>query len=154
MTGHTQVIIGEHLKSIIPRTPSCPQFRNLLKYAYLPYPDALKASAGSEDRLKALEDGPLGLFASLIPRIMAVYRAEARLDRTMAMERVIEALRLHAANQGGLPDSLDRVTIVPIPLDPMTGRLFEYRREGETAILVGPESEPKLVLTYRITLRR
>jgi hypothetical protein len=70
------------------------------------------------------------------------------------MERVIEALRMHAASHGGLPDPLAEVTIVPIPLDPMTGRPFRYRCEGETAILVGPESEPKWVLTYRITLHR
>jgi hypothetical protein len=122
------------------------------KAAYLPYPEAVAAEP-SPEQLKAVEGGPLGLFAGLIPNVTAIRHAEARLDRTVASLRVIEALRLHAADRGGLPGSLAEITIVPIPLDPVTGKAFEYRREGEGAVLVGPESDPKLVLTYRIHLR-
>jgi hypothetical protein len=124
------------------------------KYAYLPYPDAVLASAGAEDRLKAAKGTPLGVFAELRPNITAVLRAEARLDRTVAALRVIEALRMHAAERGELAGSLDQVTCVPVPPDPVTGRPFEYRREGESATIVGPESDAKLVLTYRISHRR
>jgi hypothetical protein len=124
------------------------------KYAYLPYPDAVAASTGSENPLKALKGGPLELFASIMSNIVSVLRAEARLDRTVAALRVIEALRLHAADRGELPGSLDQVTIVPVPVDPMTGKAFTYRREGGTAILVGPDPAPQMVLTYRITLRK
>ena len=39
---------------------------------------------------------------------------------------------------GELPAALADVTVVPVPLDPVTGKPFEYRLEGETAVLVGP----------------
>jgi hypothetical protein len=50
-----------------------------------------------------------------------------------------EALLLHAAiDHGGLPKLLDQVTSVPIPHGPILGRPFEYRREGDTAVLLAP----------------
>ena len=60
------------------------------------------------------------------------------------------------ANHGELPESLDRVTIVPIPLDPVTGKAFEYHREGEAAILVGSivPSHRSWGFSYRITVRK
>jgi hypothetical protein len=124
------------------------------KYAYLPYPDAVAASAGSEDRLKALKGGPLELFASLMTTVVSALRAEARVERMVAALRAIEALRMHAADRDELPGSLEQVSIVPVPLDPVTGKPFTYRRDGETAILIGPDPMPQMVLTYHITLRR
>jgi hypothetical protein len=45
--------------------------------------------------------------------------------------------------------------MVPIPIDPMTGKPFSYHREGETAVLSGPPPRPNQPgLTYRITLRK
>jgi hypothetical protein len=124
------------------------------KYGYLPYPDAMAASVGAEDRVKALVGGPLDLFTSLMTSIRPALRGEARLERSVAALRVIEALRLHAAARGELPGALDQVTIVPVPIDPMTGQPFTYRREGETALLIGPDSASQTVLTYRLSLRR
>ncbi len=124
------------------------------KYGYLPYPEALAASVGAEDRVNALKGGPLDVFTSLMTSIVPVLRVETRLERSVAALRVIEAIRLHAAARGALPGSLDQVTVVPIPLDPMTGKSFTYRREGETAVLIGPDSVPQTVLTYRVSLRK
>jgi hypothetical protein len=124
------------------------------KYAYLPYPEAIAARNQAEEQLKALKGGPLDVFTELMTSVIAALRAEARLERTVAAARTIEALRLHAAGRGTLPGSLDEVTIVPVPLDPVTGKPFTYRREGETAVLIGPDSVPQTVLTYRITLRK
>ena len=73
------------------------------------------------------------------------------------MLRAIEALRMHAAAHGGqLPDSLDQVTVVPVPLDPGTGKPFEYHRDGATATLVSRlPGEPRTPgLRYRVTVRK
>ena len=55
-----------------------------------------------------------------------MHRHQAMLDRKVAMLRVVEALRLHAGSTGRLPDSLDQVKVVPIPIDPLSGKVFEY----------------------------
>ena len=65
---------------------------------------------------------------------------------------------MHAAVNGGqLPDQLDEVTIVPVPNDPVTGRSFEYQRDGQTATLISRIPGEKLETTglrYRITIRK
>ncbi|MEJ7636631.1 MAG: hypothetical protein WKF75_01250, partial [Singulisphaera sp.] len=127
------------------------------KPTYIPFPDAFPLYAGSSEQIKAIKGGPLGIFAWLPSRfIMQAHMAEARLDRRVAALRVVEALRLDlAAKPGPLPGALDHVTIVPIPPDPVTGKAFEYHREGEAAILVGPTSSlADLGISYRITLRK
>ena len=43
-----------------------------------------------------------------------------------------------AAKDGSLPESLDEIKLVPIPLDPVTGKPFSYTKAGETATLSGP----------------
>ena len=127
------------------------------KPSYLPFPEAFPLYVRADDQLKAIRKGPLSVLASLMSKfVMQAHTASVRLDRRVAALRVIEALRLHlAANPGPLPGALDRVTIVPIPPDPVTGKAFDYHREGEAAILVGStitSSSPGF--SYRITLRK
>jgi hypothetical protein len=53
---------------------------------------------------------------------------------------VVEALRLYAAaHEGRLPATLDQITEVPVPLDPVSGRAFDYRLNGDTAVLTSAE---------------
>ncbi len=62
-----------------------------------------------------------------------------RLDRHVAALQCIEALRLSAAiHDGKFPDSLADITEVTIPDDPVTEKLFIYRRTGSKAVLEGP----------------
>lgn len=59
-----------------------------------------------------------------------------RTDRRIAELRLLEALRHFAATHGNrLPRQLSEIQDVPLPLDPVTGRVFEYRLDGETAII-------------------
>ena len=52
------------------------------------------------------------------------------------MLRTVEALRMYAAGHDGqLPERLADVTEVPIPLNPITGAPFGYRKSGNTAVL-------------------
>lgn len=77
----------------------------------------------------------------LLPAVTAARSATFRLDRDMAALRVIEALRMHAAREGGWPRSLTEVTCVPVPVNPATDKPFAYELDGETAILTLPMSD-------------
>ena len=112
----------------------------------------------ADERINAAPDNEATqLTRLLLPTIRAVQTAQVRLERKIAALRVIEALRLHAASNGGqLPDRLDQVTVVPVPADPGTGRPFEYRRDVAAATLVSRIAGEPLATTglrYTITVR-
>jgi hypothetical protein len=95
----------------------------------------------------------------MLPTVSKVYGATARLDRRIAALRGVEALRMYAAGRDAkLPATLDAVTEVPIPADPMTGKSFDYQVNGDTATLSAgaPSGEPAPynVLTYVLTVRK
>jgi hypothetical protein len=105
--------------------------------------------------------GPaLPLARLLLPAVNRVFLAQARTDRRIAALRVLEALRLHAArHQGRFPPVLDAIKEVPVPIDPVTGRGFEYHVSGNRATLYGPpphgeQAGPGNALSYELTLRR
>jgi hypothetical protein len=84
----------------------------------------------------------LPIVSLLLPAMNAARATQVRLERDVAALRVIEALRMYAASHaGGLPESLDEVTEVPVPLNPATGKPFTYRLDNQTAILELPASE-------------
>lgn len=134
-----------------------------LKCVNLPYWEAIPGAARVEREImrdrRTLEGG-LPIAGLILPATMRVIQAPARLDRRIAALRCIEALRIYAAaHEGRLPLRLDDVTEVPIPPDPLTGKPFAYRVEGNTAILSGPAlaRDPLTAfsaLTYEATLQR
>jgi hypothetical protein len=93
-------------------------------------------------------EGPL-----LVPLVSGwrVRQAQARLEQRLGMLRCVEAVRLYAAEHGGkLPASLAD-TRLPLPVDPVTGKEFSYRVEGETAILHGtPPRGMEKIATYNV----
>ena len=94
----------------------------------------------------------LPLAEIMLPALDAVQTAITRQNRRIATLRIIEALRLHStAHDGQLPASLDDVTDVPLPIDPVTEKPFEYRRDGDTAWLTGP-SLPNSPLRIQIRM--
>lgn len=131
-------------------------YDEIYKASHLPFPEADPLYRRGAEQLQAFKSGPLWLFASLIAAVESGHRAEAMLDRRIAALRVVEALRLHAGAEGRLPGSLDEVKAVPVPINPVTGRPFFYRLDGDIAILEEeqkPEGPGPLGLRYRITLR-
>lgn len=101
----------------------------------------------------------LNLFQTLRPAVAQVVEAVARLDRRFVRIQAIEALRMYAAaNDRKFPSSLADIKLVPVPLDPITGRPIIYRLEGETAVLEFPPPQPEnigsLGETFRLTLRK
>jgi hypothetical protein len=100
-------------------------------------------------------------LASLItPAVQNVVRARSRNDRKIALLRIIEALRLHAATHDGkLPTSLADIKEVAIPMDPMTGNSFEYQVKDETATLRAPAPGKQAAnagnsLVYELRIRK
>jgi hypothetical protein len=132
---------------------------DLYKAAYLPYLEGTPVYAAAHKRLvNAPDDEGHRLTRMLLPALHKVRVAQNRLDRRIAALRVIEALRLHAAANGGkLPGKLSDVKVVPVPRDPGTGKPFRYERDGRTATLTGTVPDQPLEgsgLRYRLTLRK
>jgi len=94
-----------------------------------------------DERFDKLARRPEAVLANLmLPAISAASRAVLRIDQRIAMLRAVEALRFYAAkHEGRLPAALDQITEVPVPLDPVTGRPFQYRLDGDTATLASAE---------------
>jgi hypothetical protein len=92
---------------------------------------------------------------SLLPAMQAARTAQVKQDRDIAAFRVIEALRMYAADHAGsLPAKLDEIRAVPVPLNPATGKPFVYRLDGKVAVLELPLSDgiPGVNRRYEITI--
>jgi hypothetical protein len=77
----------------------------------------------------------------LMPALARVYYAQIRTQRYFAALRCVEAVRLHAATNGGkLPARLADIHEIPLPIDPTTGKGFDeyYKVEGNQAVLEIP----------------
>jgi hypothetical protein len=128
------------------------------KITYLPFPAAHPRMAAANKALMSATGGEGVRLAKLfLPAVAKVMVAQNRLERKTAALRAVEALRMHAAaHNGQLPDSLDQVTIVPVPLDPGTGKPFGYHLNRATATLTSRLPGEPLATTgmrYRLTMR-
>jgi hypothetical protein len=125
----------------------------MFRVAYLPYTEIIAAERSTK---QFPPDPVVRLADELLLSVGNSVRATVRLDRRVAALRVIEAIRMYAAaHEGRLPGSLDWITEVPMPLDPVTGKSFGYRLEGARAEISGPsEGMPDVFrLSYGITVR-
>lgn len=110
-----------------------------VKLAYLPFWQAKPLLEKMQEKIKEARPTVLQSFVKLVPPHGKIFSAPVSLDRHIACLRCIEAIRMYAAShQGKLPNALADITEVPIPIDPVTGKDFEYKRDGEKAILIGP----------------
>ncbi len=115
-------------------------YDEMLKWQGQPY---WVATVGLERFDRELKDevdrsGRRSLVGLLLPAVTKVYAASVRNDRIINLLRIVEALRLYAAAHGKFPEKLGDITEVPVPVDPYTGQAFDYRLDGETAILTAP----------------
>jgi hypothetical protein len=127
----------------------------------LPHADASTLFAAQQERMKELREGSdpmISLFSLTVPAVEKVYESFARTERRIALLRAVEAVRMHAAAKGNPPASLTDVTAVPVPIDPHTGKPFEYAAEGKTVRITAPPpaGQPAHVgnsMSYRLTFR-
>ncbi|MFL5340251.1 MAG: hypothetical protein ACJ8F7_08860 [Gemmataceae bacterium] len=132
----------------------------LFKWAPLPFPEAYSGMVKMSREIRAAKarGDILPPAADLAPAVEKVMQANMRADRRFAMLRVVEAVRLYAADHDGRPPAkLADVTDVPIPTDPGTGKPFEYAVKGDHATITGPDptgETPTLGMVYNVTLKK
>jgi hypothetical protein len=144
-------------------------YDNMAKWFNQPYPIARAGLQRASDEFKAARQrtGPSGMILAglLLPAVERVHEASYRTERKIAGLRCLEALRMYAADHDGqLPERLADIKDVPLPIDPMTGRSFEYRRaDPGHATLIAPAPagmneevafQRQVAWQYEITLRR
>lgn len=117
---------------------------DVFKWSTLPYWQAHAGMAEAAQQLgrKAKRDEVLPLAQWILPAVQSTGFAQARGQRTLALLRTIEALRLYAAvHDGELPEQLADIHEAPAPHDPVTGEAFQYHLDGEQAVLEAPAPE-------------
>jgi len=142
------------------------QFRAIrdltFKWTYVPYAQAGERLKEGDRAISGLwkyghASGLVNPFVYALPAVRRVAFLDARLARDIAMLRCVEAIRMYAADHDGkLPDSLAKITAVPVPLDPLYDQAFRYKLAGRKATLespVPPDGRPRDGLRYEITLR-
>ena len=86
-----------------------------------------------ESRRKLVAENP---FIALIPTVPNIRLQFARVDRNICLLRVIESLRDYAAtHENHFPQSLEDLSQLPAPINPVTGRSFPYRSAGGIAVI-------------------
>ena len=126
----------------------------------LPYPQARAGLEEAEKRLKQeMRDGraTYGWGGLLLPAVASVRWTHARAEREGDVLRLIEALRLFAAeNAGALPKTLAEVQAkTPLPADCVTGEPFRYASDGATATLTLPPNRAGAdAIVYEISVAK
>jgi hypothetical protein len=125
------------------------------KWWYVPFPQ-MKSVANSADMFQGNKlAGGLGrvLAGLLMPALEAVRSAHVRLNWQLDALQVVEAIRLHAAETGKLPASLDEIKAVHVPLNPATEKPYQYRLDGDTAVLDLPFSDGFRGVAWRFEIK-
>jgi hypothetical protein len=101
----------------------------------LPYHEAVDGIERADQLIKdaKLAQNTLGIAVDALPAIGRTKMAVTRLERRLAQLRAIEAIRLYTANhRGKLPASWTDLSGIPVPVDPVSNKPFEYKVEGAT----------------------
>jgi hypothetical protein len=142
------------------------KFRDdVFKWAAFPYWQAKGRadSAWKPHRTMAgkLANPILTMFTSLMPAIESALLANARIERLLDALQCVEAIRMYAADHDGkLPDSLDAMTESPVPIDPVTGKPFEYKKVDDTTATLsatyppGGPNIPQYTIHYELKLAK
>lgn len=107
------------------------------KRLYLPY-DVLQNGTDRFDSfdVRAAETNCFLPLHLLLPAVEAYHFSGVRHERRIALLRIVEALRRYAAMRDNrLPERLGQEVGVPLPIDPVTGKPFDYRLDGQTGVI-------------------
>ena len=125
---------------------------DLFKWVGLPYYQSYKGLASFNRKLSSERNLLVKLFSLLLPEIGSVPVMHVRADRHLDAIQCIEAIRLYTAAHGRLPAKLEDISEAPTPIDPATGRAFDYHAEGDRATLSAPypPGSPEYPTRHRI----
>jgi hypothetical protein len=127
------------------------------KWWYQPYATARDHSDDASELFQGNKlTGGYGriLAGLLLPAISAARTAQERHQWQTDGLRTVEAIRMHAAETGKLPRSLDDIRVVPVPVNRVTGRAYQYRLDGYKGVLDLPFSDgfPNIAWRFEIKL--
>ena len=127
-----RVVLLHAVKTYEKIRDECGKYFALPDHEYL----ALSEKQRSFPWKKWRQEESLPFATLLLPAMEAAKVPEFRTTQTVDRLRVIEAIRLYAdRHDGKLPERLDQITEVPVPIDINTGKPFSYCLENGTAIL-------------------
>jgi hypothetical protein len=127
-------------------------YDEMYKLQGLEYPAMLAKSDGYAAKVEALTKAqPANPFFKWLPTVHKGVVTFAKLDRQVAALSVVEAIRSYSAEHGGaLPAKLDEITETPAPLNPATGKQFEYQLQDGGATLTDENAEMPMRYTIKI----
>jgi hypothetical protein len=109
----------------------------LFKWMNRPHPEALAGLKASEELILQEKQGGWVIAPFFLPHTQKVKVSQAKLDQRLAYLMTIEAVRLHAAENGGkLPEKLADIKVT-VPNDPVGGKPFSYSVKNGVATLTG-----------------
>ncbi len=113
---------------------------DVFKWSSVPYYQAYKGMTDADlgTRARTRDNLLLKLFTMLLPSTRSCFLSQSIVERRLDAVQCIEAIRLHTAVTGKLPSRLDELSDAPVPIDPVTGKPFEYRVHGARAFLSAP----------------
>ena len=118
------------------------------------YADSAAALKGLADEQKKMEEFNqshreiIPIASLLLPALGKAKSTQVETDRYLAALRMVEALRLYAAEHDDhLPTALDEIKMVPLPIDPVTGKTFEYALHDGAAVITSP-APPERTAAY------
>ena len=132
-------------------------YDEMIKWASLPYWQGRIGLRGSEELFKKRSQAvPANPLLLVVPAVKRASFSITKLDRQIAAQQTVEALRAYAAAHGGaLPKALDELTDPPVPSDPFTGKPFVYRVDGQTATLESLDADrPADGLVVKVTMAK
>jgi hypothetical protein len=101
---------------------------------------------------------PVPIGRHLMPAIGNALLVQARLEEENAGLRTLEAIRAHLAETGKLPDTLDDIKVVPVPVSQATNQPFAYKRTETGATLtvpsVRPGDSPRMTKRYELSVAK
>jgi hypothetical protein len=124
----------------------------IVKWCRLPYWEGFARMKGAVEQ----SSEPKAVRNPLNEAIAGTHRAwvtMTNLDRNLAAQQIVEAIRGYAADHGGqAPKSLDELHDFPAPLDPAINKPFVYQAEGNRFTLATGESAQDDQLRYVVTI--
>jgi hypothetical protein len=138
------------------------QFRKFSDEAWeaweLPFWEGQAQLQKGSSEAAAGRNGPGGNpLLAFVPQLERARYQFARLDREIALLRIVEAVRDYAArHEGRPPASLDQIKDLPIPIDPVRGQPFRYEQHEQSVTIEAPpyDGQPAHGERYELTITR